>query len=120
MTEGFGFKDLKVWHKAIDFAVHVNESIANLDSDRKHFRLVEQLEACAASISANIAEGKGRSTNKDFQKFLFYSRASAYEAVSFLNLFHKKGWISLDKLTELEKEALELVKMIIGLINSLN
>lgn len=51
----FKFKDLLVWQESIDFADKIIETTENLETNRKHFRLVEQMESCGASIP-----GKGR------------------------------------------------------------
>jgi len=59
----FAFKDLNVWHRAVDFAISLTES---LDTDRKHYRLVEQIISSATSVPMNIAEGKGRNSKKEF------------------------------------------------------
>jgi four helix bundle protein len=56
------YKDLQVWQKSMEFANAVIDLTERLETERKHFRLVEQLEAAATSIPMNIAEGKGRST----------------------------------------------------------
>lgn len=55
----FAFKTSEVWQKAVEFAVDVIDMVDNLATDRKHFRLLEQIEASSASIAMNIAEGKG-------------------------------------------------------------
>ncbi len=50
------FKKLIVWQKAMDFT----NQILKLTNDIKgHYRLIEQLEAAAASVPQNIAEDKG-------------------------------------------------------------
>ena len=120
MDDDFGFKKLKVWQKALDFADMVIDITENLNTEGKHFRLIEQIEASSASIAQNIAEGKGRSSKKEFEHFLYISRGSLYETVTLLNLFHKRKWIEKEDLDRLEKEALEIAKMTKGLINSLH
>ena len=55
MAEEFAFKDLKVWHKSIDFADKVIVLLENLNSNRKHFRIMEQIESASTSVSSNIA-----------------------------------------------------------------
>jgi len=67
------YKDLVVWQKSMDFANAVIDLTEMLDSQRKHYRLVEQLEAAAASVPMNIAEGKGGFPARSF-------------AISFLSL----------------------------------
>ena len=119
-NSSFGFKNLKVWQKAIDFAAKVIELSENLNSSGKHYRLIEQIEASSASIAQNIAEGKGRHSQKEFSQFLYIARGSLYETVTLLNLFFKRNWIREDKLEELERDSFEIASMIKGLINSIN
>ena len=118
-SEDFGFKKLIVWQKALDFADKVIDLAEHLNTSGKHFRLIEQIEASSASIVQNIAEGKGRNSKKEFVHYLYISRGSLYETVTILNLFYKRSWIEIEKLKKMEKEALEIAKMIKGLINSL-
>lgn len=61
----FSFEDLEVWQKAVDFAVSVIDIAEIMNTNRNHYRLIEQLESSVASISANIAEGKGRNSKKE-------------------------------------------------------
>jgi hypothetical protein len=35
----FGYEDLDVWKKAVDFAVQVIETVERIPTDRKHYRL---------------------------------------------------------------------------------
>jgi four helix bundle protein len=49
----FGYEDLDVWNKAVEFAVEVIDLVENISTDRKHYRLLEQLEASSASVSMN-------------------------------------------------------------------
>jgi four helix bundle protein len=119
-NEEFGFKELIVWQKAIVFATHVISKLDKINSDKKHYRLTEQIEASATSIAANIAEGKGRFSRKEFKQFLYISRGSIYETVSFLNIIKELNWISSEEVKELENEGLVLNKMLNSLIKTLN
>lgn len=120
MEVHFQFKDLIVWQKAMIFADDVLTMIETVETQRKHFRLFEQLEAAATSVALNIAEGKGRNTNKEFSHFLYISRGSLYETITLLNIFQKRKWITEETLIKLEKQAFEIASMLKGLINSLN
>jgi four helix bundle protein len=106
------YKDLIVWQKSIEFSSHVIDHAENLASNRKHYRLVEQLEAAATSIPMNIAEGKGRFSTKELKHFLMIARGSLYETMTLLEIFKKRQWITQEKFITLEKEAIEITKMI--------
>jgi len=115
----FGFKELIVWRRAIDFAKQVIIIIDKINSDRKHYRILEQTEAAATSVAANIAEGKGRFSRKEFKQFLYIARGSIYETITFLNIMKELNWLSAEEVDELEKEGLVLNKMLNSLINKL-
>ncbi len=117
---GFGFEDLEVWNKAVQFAEDIITLTEDLNTDRKHYRLVENLESSAVSIASNIAEGKGRYSKKEFIKFLYIARGSLYETVTSLVIFKNKEWITMADYNRLISKAEEIVKMIVGLINSIN
>jgi len=114
----FSFEDLEVWQKAIEFASRVIIISEKIQTDRKHFRLIEQLEAASTSIALNIAEGKGRYSKKEFIQFLYIARASLYETISLLIIFHKNGWIDTIQLDEAKTYADEIGKMLSGLISA--
>ena len=115
----FGFQELGIWQKAVDFANHVIDTADDLDTSRKHFRLIEQLEAASTSVALNIAEGKGRYSKKEFIQFLYIARGSLYETITLLTIFKKRAWINNDTFQQLSNEAEELAKMMVGMINSI-
>ncbi len=89
----FAFENLEVWNKAVDFAVDVIDTVEKISTERKHYRLLEQIESCSTSISMNIAEGKGRYSKKEFVQFCYISRGSLYETMTILEIFRRKKWI---------------------------
>jgi len=115
----FAYENLDVWHKAVDFSVSVINLVDSLDTSRKHFRLLEQIEASSTSISTNIAEGKGRFSKKEFVHYCYIARGSLYETITFLEIFKRVGWISESDIIPLRKEAISIASMIKGLINSI-
>ena len=68
----------------MSFATDVIKVIDELETDRKHHRLIEQLESAVTSIPMNIAEGKGRESKKAFVRFLYIARGSIYETLTLL------------------------------------
>ena len=115
----FSFEDLGVWEKAVSFAEIVLDLTEKIDTDRKHYRIIEQVEAASTSIAANIAEGKGRYSKKEFIQFLYIARGSLYETITFLMIFHKKSWINDLQLEQVKDLADEIGKMVSSLINAI-
>jgi len=109
-----------VKNKAIEFAVEVIEVVENISTDRKHDRLLEQIEGSCASTSMNIAEGKGRFSRKEFVQYLYISRGSLYETMTLLEIFRRKKWISDKCYSKLETHGKEIASMLKGLINSIS
>jgi four helix bundle protein len=116
----FVFEELQVYQRALDFSVAVIDGLDEIETPRKHYRLIEQLEAASTSIACNISEGKGRFSKKEFKHFLYIARGSLYETITMLRIFNKKKWLPDKKYSELYAEAEEINKMISGLINSLS
>jgi four helix bundle protein len=115
----FSFEDLEVWQKAIDFTDKVISLVEKIRADRKHFRLLEQIEASSASIAMNIAEGKGRYSKKEFVQFLYIARGSLYESITLLIIFHKRKWINDIDLEDTITFGNQIGKMLSSLIKSI-
>ena len=115
----FIFEELKVYQKALDFAVSVVNIVDEIEAPRKHYRLIEQLEASSTSVAMNISEGQGRFSKKEFKRFLYIARGSLYETVTVLQIFKKLNWLDKKSYENLYLEAVEINKMISGLINSI-
>lgn len=81
------------------------------------YRLVDQLTRAAVSVPSNIAEGFGRSTNKDFAHFVSQARGSLFEVETQL-LIAK----DLEFVTDISSEMQlieELAKIMHGLLRKL-
>ena len=85
------YKDLVVWQKSMAFANDVIDLVDRLETDRKHYRLIEQLEAAVTSIPMNIAEGKGRESKKEYIHFLHISRGYLNETLTLLEIFQMRN-----------------------------
>ena len=72
------YRRLHVWERAAKLAV-TTYSCANTVSDAGHGSLADQMKRAAGSIGANIAEGSGHRSRKEFRRFLTYAIASSSE-----------------------------------------
>ena len=115
----FSFEDLEVWQEAVDFSLKIINIIENLQTERKHYRLIEQLESASTSIALNIAEGKGRYSKKEFIQFLYIAKGSLFETIALLMIFYRSAWINEAQLAELKKIGNRIGKMISSLISSI-
>ena len=116
----FGYEDLEVWNKAVEFAVQVIYTVEKISTHRKHYRLLEQIESSSTSVAMNIAEGKGRYSKKEFSHYCYIARGSLYETMTLLEIFRRIRWISDSDYSKIAQNGIEIASMIMGLINSLN
>ncbi|HCS52110.1 four helix bundle protein [Rubinisphaera sp.] len=110
----FRFEKLDVWQKAIDLAESVYRISANFPQ-REIYGLTSQIRRAIVSVSSNIAEGNGRSTNKEYVRFIEIAYASLMEVVSQLTIAQKLNFITHDQLDELKNQANDIARMLSGL-----
>jgi four helix bundle protein len=69
---------LDVWKKSVEFTVEVYKVTDRFPKDER-FGLTSQIRRASVSIAANIAEGAGRKSDREFLNFLSISQGSASE-----------------------------------------
>jgi four helix bundle protein len=78
--EGHSFERLRVWQEATQLAREVFRIVRHLPRDYRE--VAEQMRDASRSVYANIAEGSGCPSTRDFLRFLGYSRKSLRELES--------------------------------------
>ncbi|MCH8839471.1 MAG: four helix bundle protein [Planctomycetes bacterium] len=114
----FRFEKLDVWQKAVEFANRVYEASRGFPSDER-FGLTSQMRRAAVSISSNIAEGSGRSSDKDFAHFIEIAYGSLMEVTSQAQVAVRQSFLESQTRDELYQRAEELARMLSGLRSSL-
>jgi four helix bundle protein len=109
---------LDVWKKAVDFVVDVYKATEKFPADEK-FGLTSQIRRASVSIPANIAEGAGRKSNKEFLNFLSIAQGSASEVSTEILIAYRLEYIESEAFTELNNELDKIGRMITGLANHL-
>jgi four helix bundle protein len=112
------YKELEVWQKGIDLTIDVYQMTERFPSTEK-FGLVSQIRRAATSIPANIAEGWGRGSTKEYIQFLRIARASLMELETHSIIAKKLAYIEADRLGTLQQEVETLGKRINTLIQAL-
>lgn len=74
----YSYKDLIVWQKAMKLVVEVYDLTAQYPQSEL-YGLISQSRRAAVSMPSNIAEGRRRSTKKDFRQFLIIAYSSGAE-----------------------------------------
>lgn len=96
----YSFKKLDVYILARKFKIDI-KLMSRLFPNEERFDLTSQINRSSASISANIAEGSGRSSNFDQAHFTNISYTSALETIDHLNTALDMHYINMEKYTEL-------------------
>ena len=109
------FKKLIVWQKAHALALNTHRIAAQIRG-AQNASLRNQMTRAAQSIAANIVEGRGQKSEKDFARFLGYSLNSASELEHHLITARDIKAISTSAFEALIAQLAEVRKMLHGLI----
>jgi len=114
----FRFEKLEVWHEARTI-IRVVYRLTRKFSDHELFAMISQIRRAAVSVSANIAEGSGRNSDKDFAHFLEQAYGSLMEMASLFHLALDEGYVSEPELDALLDDLESLARRIASLKRSL-
>lgn len=110
------FEDIKSYQIAFELSLKVYKLTKRKEFD---YGLKDQLRRASVSVFSNIAEGFERQSNKEFVKFLYYSKGSVAELRAQLKLSWKLELITELEYNQLYKDCLEVSKLISGFIKFL-
>ena len=119
MSRNESFENLVVWKKAMDLVVKVYRLCQQCPLS-KDWGMRDQLQRAAVSIPANIAEGYERGGRKEYIRFLAISKGSSGELRCLLTVAFQLNYFSKEAGNDVIKDAVEVSKMLKGLINSLS
>lgn len=113
------FEDLECWQEARRFANTVYALTSN-GSFKSDYALRDQVRRASISVMANIAEGFGRNSDKEFLRFLDISRGSLFETTSHLYLALDQGYLQKQEFDATFAKSEEIAKKINALIRYLS
>jgi len=103
------FEELNIWKDAKTMVVAVYEATSqsplNID-----FGFKDQFQRAVISIMNNIAEGFERDNNKEFMRFLTYSKGSAGEVRSMLYIALELKYITKEQFQKLYDLSILIIK----------
>jgi len=112
------FRSLAVWERSHKLTLDLY-SVTKSFPREELFGLISQVRRSASSISANIAEGCGKSSDADFSRFLQISFGSACEVEYHILLSRDLGYLTKDQYIGLNSDILVVKKMLAALISKI-
>ncbi len=110
--------ELEVWQKAHELALLVFR-VTDCFPRADHFGIVSQVRRSCSSVAANIAEGFGRGTTREFLRSLQIARGELEETRYFMLLSRDLGKISKEEFVRISAECDSTGRLINALGRSL-
>jgi four helix bundle protein len=112
------FRDLEIWQKAMELTHQIYKATKTFPKEET-FGLTSQLRRAAVSIPSNIAEGRGRLSDKAFLIFIGHARGSLYEVQTQLELAHGLGYLKEAEAKQIVGNCAELSRKLNAFLNKL-
>jgi four helix bundle protein len=112
------FRKLIVWQKAMDLTMEVY-SLVKLLPREENYCLSDQMRRAAVSVPANIAEGQGRDTDKEYNRFISIARGSLWELLTHIDICERLSYISAVQSAKARDLITEISKMLVALSKSI-
>lgn len=112
------FRDLRVWGKSHQLTLQIYSVSTNFPKFEL-YGLTSQMRRCSASIGANIAEGCGKRSNREFQRYLQIASGSASELDYHLLLSRDLKFLAEADYKDLTKHLTEVRKMLTSLLQKI-
>jgi four helix bundle protein len=104
--------------KSFAFAVRIVRLYQHLTQEKKEFVLSKQLLRSGTSIGANVEEGIGGYTKKDFRAKLSISYKEARETKYWLRLLKETGYINEQAFETILHDCEELAKLLFVILKN--
>jgi four helix bundle protein len=112
------FRELLAWQKAMALVTEVYRTTEAFPRTEM-YGLTSQVRRSAVSIPSNIAEGKGRSSKKEFVHFLSNARGSLCEMQTQLEIARNLGYLTTAAFDQLDEQAREVDRILNGLMKAI-
>jgi four helix bundle protein len=111
------YMDLEVWRAAMDLVTRVYPLSRRFPKEGM-YGLTSQPRRAAISVPSNIAEGKGRTSDRELTQFLCHARGSLFEIETQLQIAERLTYATKEEIEPLRGEAVRVGQMLNGLIRS--
>jgi four helix bundle protein len=115
-NQSAGYRDLVVWQRAMDLVIAVYRCTKMFPREEL-FGLASQMRRAVVSIPSNIAEGKGRRSQKELLQFLYHARGSLLELQTQITVAERLAYLDQREANALENHANEVGRLLNGLVS---
>lgn len=115
----FYFEKLEVWQEARQLAKSIYIETAVFPAEER-YGMTSQIRRATLSVSANIAEGMSRHTEKDKARFINQAFGSAIEVINFLIIANDLGFLSDDSYSNERSRLEKITNQLNSLYNKFN
>ena len=115
MENYFDFEKLIVYQKSLDFIDKIFEIYKTFPTDYK-ISIGSNLIRAALSVANNLAEGNGKLSKKEKNRYFGISLDSTRECISVFNVLKRQSLLDDKKYTELRGDGKEITSMLFGLL----
>jgi four helix bundle protein len=115
---GASYRDLRVWQLGMELVVAVYVGTRSFPK-AEIYGLLSQMRRSAVSVPGNIAEGKGRSTDRDRSLFFCHARGSLLELETQILIAQQLEYLAPSEAEKLMANSTQLGRMLDSLIHSL-
>jgi four helix bundle protein len=111
------FEDLRVWQAAMKLVLCVYRATSAFPK-HEQYGLSSQMRRAVVSVASNIAEGKGRASDRELVLFLGHSRGSLYELQTQVRIAGELGYLEIADTELLISQTAEVGRLLNGLIKA--
>jgi four helix bundle protein len=115
---GASYRDLRVWRLAMELVVGVYAQTRCFPKEEV-YGLTSPMRRSSVSVPSNIAEGKGRSTDRDRAVFFCHARGSLLELETQILIAQQLKYLAPSGAEKLIASSAQLGRMLNALIQSL-
>ena len=109
------FHNIRAWQLADDLAFDVYEATRAYPSEER-YGVVSQMRRASVSVAANIAEGSGRSSAREYLQFLAIAKGSLAEVRYYLHLSRRLRYLEETQHRQLDQLCDEASRVLYGLM----
>ncbi|MHC4941263.1 MAG: four helix bundle protein [Planctomycetota bacterium] len=108
-------RNLIVWNLGMELVDHVYDASMRFPRDER-FGVTQQLRRAVVSVPANIAEGAGRNSDREFRRYLLIAIGSLEEVGTYVELAIRRAWIAEEEAEPIRQLTDDLRAAIVQLI----